>query len=111
MNFILFLLVIPIILLLLGGGYLVANGHAVPASRSWSSRGIAFLMHMAVSSALHTILLAALYQYAADDRVPEGFDRACWRARSPVREVDDDGKPTHGHAWAFTLSRTASRTR
>jgi hypothetical protein len=30
---------------------------------------------MAISSALHTILLAALYQYAHDDRVPRGFDR------------------------------------
>ena len=37
--------------------------------------GILFLVHMAISSALNTIFLAALYQYAAEDRVPKGFDR------------------------------------
>jgi hypothetical protein len=33
------------------------------------------LIHSAIASALHTILLAALYQYAAENRVPDAFDR------------------------------------
>jgi len=75
LNFIMLLLAIPIILLLVGGGVLLATGMMIPGIAMLVFAGIAFLMHMAISSALHTILLAALYQYAHDDRVPEGFDR------------------------------------
>ena len=66
---------IPIILLLVAGGAMIAYGMAVPGVALLVVAGIAFLMHMAVGAALHTIFLAALYQYAAQDRVPEGFDR------------------------------------
>ncbi len=76
LNFILFLLFIPVILLFLVGVLLVAQGITVPGIAMFVVAGIAFLIHMAVSSALHTIFLAALYQYAAEDRVPEGFDRS-----------------------------------
>jgi uncharacterized membrane protein (DUF485 family) len=36
---------------------------------------VAILIISAVSAALHTILLAAIYVYAADGRVPDAFDR------------------------------------
>jgi hypothetical protein len=72
-NFFLFLLAIPVILLFVGGGVLLAKG-AVPVGAALIAAGIvAGLLHMAVSSALNTILLAALYQYAADRNVPTGF--------------------------------------
>lgn len=74
-NFALFLLAIPVILLFVGGGLLLAKG-MVPVGAALLVAGvIAALLHMAISSALNTILLAALYQYAADRNVPAGFDR------------------------------------
>ncbi len=75
LNFVMFLLAIPILLLMIAGGVMIAYGMAVPGVALLVVAGIAFLMHMAVGAALHTIFLAALYQYAAQDRVPEGFDR------------------------------------
>ncbi len=75
LNFILFLLFLPVILLFVAGIFLLIQGSTVPGAAMLVAAGIAFLLHMAVSSALHTIFLAALYQYAADNRIPEGFDR------------------------------------
>lgn len=74
LNFIMFLLFIPVILLFVVGILLLVKGMMIPGIVLLVVAGIGFLMHMAVSSALHTILLAALYQYAQDGRVPEGFD-------------------------------------
>jgi hypothetical protein len=75
LNFILFLLFIPIILVFVVGIVVLAKGMMPVGIALMVVAGIMFLLHMAVSSALHTIFLAALYQYAADDRLPEGFDR------------------------------------
>lgn len=75
LNFILFLLFLPVLLLFVAGVILLAGGMQIPGVALLVAAGIAFLLHMAVSSALNTIFLAALYQYAAEDRVPEGFDR------------------------------------
>jgi hypothetical protein len=75
LNFILFLLAIPCVILLIVGVVVLANGMVPLGIALLVAGGIAFLLQMAVSSALHTIFLAALYQYAADNRVPEGFDR------------------------------------
>jgi hypothetical protein len=76
LGLVLFLLAIPVVLLLVGGGYLVATG-AGPAGAALLVAGvIAGLMHMAVSAALNTILLSAVYQYASDNAVPAGFDRS-----------------------------------
>ncbi len=75
LNFILFLLFLPVILIFVAGILLIAQGMTVPGVAVLVVAGIAFLMHMAVSSALHTIFLAAIYLYAAEDRVPAGFDR------------------------------------
>jgi hypothetical protein len=75
LNFVMFLLAIPVILLFVAGGAMVATGHTIPGVAFLVLGGVALLLHMAVGAALHTILLAALYQYAHDDRVPQGFDR------------------------------------
>jgi hypothetical protein len=75
LNFILFLLFIPIILVFVAGIFALVQGMTPVGIALMVVAGILFLLHMAISSALHTIFLAALYQYAADDRVPEGFDR------------------------------------
>ncbi|MBN9122830.1 MAG: hypothetical protein J0I06_27445 [Planctomycetes bacterium] len=75
LNFILLLLFIPIILVFVVGIVVLAKGLVPVGVALMVVAGILFLLHTAVSSALHTIFLAALYQYAADDRVPEGFDR------------------------------------
>lgn len=75
LNFILLLLFIPIILVFVVGVVVLAQGMMPVGIAMMVVAGILFLLHMAVSSALHTIFLAALYQYAADDRIPEGFDR------------------------------------
>ncbi len=74
-NFALFLLAIPVFLLFVAGAVVIAKG-MVPVGIALLVVGaIAGLLHMAVGSALNTILLAALYQYAADRNVPLGFDR------------------------------------
>lgn len=75
LNFVMFLLAIPVILLFVAGGAMVAMGHTIPGVAFLVLGGVALLLHMAISSALHTILLAALYQYAHDNRIPRGFDR------------------------------------
>lgn len=75
LNFILFLLAIPVLLVFVVGVVALASGMVPVGVALMVVAGILFLLHMAVSSALHTIFLAALYQYAAEDRVPEGFDR------------------------------------
>lgn len=73
-GFFLFLLFIPVIVLFLAGGYLLSQG-MVPAGWALVIAGvIAALLHAAVSTALNTILVAALYQFASDRGVPAGFE-------------------------------------
>jgi len=74
LGLVLFLLAIPAFLLLVGGIYFLITGAAAIGWGLLIAGIIWLLMHMAVSAALHTILLSAIYQYAADGRVPEGFD-------------------------------------
>lgn len=75
LGFFLFLLFIPVILIFVVGVFALANG-AAPIGIALIVVGvIALLLHSAISTALNTILLAALYQYASEDRVPRGFDR------------------------------------
>ena len=47
----------------------------LPGKRELVAGGIAMLLYMAVSAAMHTILMTAVYQYAAHERIPEGFER------------------------------------
>ena len=75
LGFFLFLLFIPVLLLFVAGVFALTS-NAVPVGIALLVVGfIGLLLHSAISSALHTILLAALYQYAADNQVPEAFDR------------------------------------
>jgi hypothetical protein len=74
LNFILFLLFIPVALVFVAGILLLVQGMAPAGIAVLVVAGVLFLLHMAISSALGTIFLAALYQYAADGQVPEGFD-------------------------------------
>jgi len=74
LNFVLFLVSIPIIILLVVGFYFLFTGATAIGAAVLIVGGVLLLIYMAVSSALHTILLGAVYQYAADGRVPEGFD-------------------------------------
>jgi hypothetical protein len=71
----LFLLALPVLLLVFAGFYLLAAGPVALGVAVLVAGGVVFLLYLAVSAALHTILLTALYQYAAEDRVPEEFDR------------------------------------
>ena len=71
----LFLLFIPVLLLFVAGILAFAKGMVPVGIALIVVAVIALLLHSAISSALNTILLAALYQYAADDRVPDEFDR------------------------------------
>ena len=65
--FLLFLVaIIPAILGILAGGVMLIIGMVIT---------VLLLMVLAlVSSAANTIIVAALYQYAAQDRVPQQFD-------------------------------------
>ncbi len=82
-----FLLFIPVILLFVGAG-LAFNAGIAPVGIALVVAGVvAFLLHAAVSTALNTILLAALYKYAADQQVAPGFDRQAFEgafSRSPA---------------------------
>jgi hypothetical protein len=69
----LLLLAIPIVLVLFLGGFLFVQMPAVGIA-VLAVGIIAMLIYSAVSSALNTILLTAVYQYAAHNRVPEGFE-------------------------------------
>jgi hypothetical protein len=75
LNFVMFLLALPIVLLIIVGAYMFAQGSAALGLALIIVAGIGFLIHTAIGAALHTIHLAALYQFATTDRVPDGFDR------------------------------------
>jgi hypothetical protein len=72
------LLALPAILLFLGGVALLTTG--APPALGLGLFGLALvylLCFLAVAAALDTIFLSALYQYAAFEQVPSGFDAAC----------------------------------
>jgi hypothetical protein len=71
-----FLLVLPGILLLFAAG--AAAGASLPTALiiALAILGVIWLLGAsAIGAALDTIFLSALYQYAAFDKVPNGFDR------------------------------------
>ena len=72
-GFFVFLLILPGILLLIAGGVLCAK--VLPAGLALVALGVVWLLAAsAAGSALNTIFLSALYQYAAFDQVPAGFE-------------------------------------
>lgn len=74
LGLVLFLLALPIMLVAMAGVYCLSAGMVPVGVALLIAAGIALLIYLAVSSAMNTILLAALYEYASEHRVPEGFD-------------------------------------
>jgi hypothetical protein len=71
------LLFLPGILLLVLGGLLCGGAHMVALGLVVIGLGVCYLLlSAAVGAALDSIFLAALYQYAAFQRIPSGFDAA-----------------------------------
>ena len=69
------LLFIPGILMIVGGGYLASNIQPPMIGYSVVIGGLLVLLAAAaISAALDTIFLSALYQYASTKQVPAGFD-------------------------------------
>jgi len=76
MGLFLFLLAIPFILALVIGVVLMMQpGMHTIGLIVLIAAGIGFLWYMAVSAAMHTVFMTAVYQYAANDSVPDGFER------------------------------------
>jgi hypothetical protein len=76
LGFFQFLLFIPGILLIVLGGYLSSSVEPQFLGFGVVIFGLVYLLFAAaISAALDTIFLSALYQYAAFDKVPAGFDR------------------------------------
>ncbi len=70
------LLLLPGFLFLLAGVALGVMIQSVPLGLGLGGLGVLYLLAASVAcAALDTIFLAALYQYAAFERVPQGFDR------------------------------------
>jgi hypothetical protein len=76
-----FLLALPLLLLILAGVALCAAGGPLIGAGAavLLLAAVYFLVYLAVVSALGTIYLSALYQYAAFDAVPAGFDADAMR--------------------------------
>ena len=70
-----FLGLLPGIAAIFGGGMLLGNGAAGAGIAVMICGGCWLLLVSLISSALNTILLGALYLYAAEGQVPEGFDQ------------------------------------
>jgi hypothetical protein len=76
----LFLLAIPVFILFAVGIAMLGTGKVAIGIALLIAGGIALLLHSAVSSALNTILLAAVYQYASENRVPSGFEKSTFES-------------------------------
>jgi hypothetical protein len=75
LGFVMFLLAIPVFLLFIGGVVALVQGMTPLGIGLLIAGLVAALLHAAISAALQTILLAALYQYASVDQVAPGFER------------------------------------
>lgn len=73
-GFITFLIMLPAIGLIIGGSMLAANGASVLGGVLVVIGVLALLAGGLITSALDSILLAALYLYAADGEVPQQFN-------------------------------------
>lgn len=71
-----FFFTLPALLLIFGGVFLLAEVNAVLGGVAIGAGVLWMLVVSLVSSALSAIVLAALYMYAATDRVPEAFDES-----------------------------------
>lgn len=73
---IMFLIMIPVFLMMVGGGMLIAAGNAMLGGVLIGCAILSILLISLVSSAVHAILIAAIYLFAAEGEVPEQFDKA-----------------------------------
>ncbi len=71
-----FFFMLPAILLIGGGIFLASAANVVLGGVAVGAGVLWLLVVSLVSSALSAIVLAALYMYAATDRVPEAFDQS-----------------------------------
>lgn len=71
-----FFFMLPALLLIFGGIFLIAAINPVVGGVAIGAGVLWMLVVSLVSSTLSTIVLAALYMYAATDRVPEAFDES-----------------------------------
>lgn len=70
------LLVLPGVLIIVAGGYLCTAIQPIALGLGIVGLGVLWmLMAFAAGAALDAIFLSALYQYAAFEQVPQGFDR------------------------------------
>ncbi len=74
-----FLLALPWVALLILGAAVLGNGSMLGVPLLVLA-GMYFLVWLAIGPALNGIHLSALYQYAANGKVPEGFDRETMQA-------------------------------
>lgn len=70
-----FLIMIPVFLILIGGVMMIAAGNAVAGGVLIGCAILSILLISLVSSAVHAILIAAIYLFAAEGEAPEQFDQ------------------------------------
>lgn len=74
-GFITFFCALACFVPIVGGGYLISQGLAGAGVAAILLGFVGLMLVSLVSSALNSIILAALYLYAADHEVPQQFDR------------------------------------
>ncbi|MFO1094587.1 MAG: DUF6159 family protein [Planctomycetaceae bacterium] len=72
-KFIVFLASLAAIVPIIGGAFVIAAGHAGPGIVLMACGLIGMMLVSLISATLNTIILAALYLYAADGKVPAHF--------------------------------------
>jgi hypothetical protein len=70
----LFLLALPIVLLMVVGFVMLAHQPMIGVILLVAG-GIAWLWYMTISAAMHTVFMAAVYQFATSEQVPDGFEQ------------------------------------
>ncbi|MDF1742766.1 MAG: DUF6159 family protein [Gimesia sp.] len=75
-GLIVFLIMIPVFLMIVAGGFIIASGNVILGGALIAVGFISILLVSLISTAIHSILIATIYLYAAEDEVPEQFDRS-----------------------------------
>lgn len=75
-GLIVFLIMIPVFLIMLAGCIIAGSGNVTLGGALIALGIICFLLVSLISSATQSILIATIYLYAAEDEVPDQFDRA-----------------------------------
>ena len=75
-GLIVFLIMIPIFLMMVAGGIIIASGNVALGIALIAIGLISILLVSLISTAVHSILIATIYLYAAEDEVSEQFDRS-----------------------------------